>query len=819
MKFNFKKITSVLASAVMLGSTIGIAAAATSYPAPFVKGGVADVTIVFGAASPANIDFVAATDIGTSLSTALASQTTATTTTTSSTPTGGDSVKLKGPSDNLNMNDTVSDVWTTKIESGNLPTLLKDGTYRSKDNQEYKYTQYIEFVTPIRFTHFEDSDYKADTPTLGIRVPSSTSILNYTIDFSKSPRSDVDSSGMLEDLQDRDVVILGKTYKLLNAYNKSSATKFEFMRGSVTDSINLNEEKTAKVGDKSYTVTLTFVDATYSQFKVIDSAGNTQTTTKLAKGGTYKLADGTQLGVTDISYQAFSGGVMAAEFTLGADKITLEDGQNLKINDNTETSIIGWIVRSEVDANKVDIVKFGMEWITQNDIFVAPGSSPLLPGFKNLKFDYGGFVVPCEETVKVKPTSTYKVELTVPIKDGDATFAILNGNATDFEVIGESVDGTNQLKTSNDSSGSALHWDGNTDKYFVASWNDSTSAESYLLKFTTPVDEDGKNKTTLQNVITGEEKADKKTGDTITLGKVQLTIVDIDKLNKAINLSIGAGGTFNRIYSKGGLGIWLPYNETAGVPYMDFEGNVSDAGLGAIFNNGSYGATSFILQMSEEDKNGNIGSGGVINVTLGHAGSESEVTEVDANSDLCGETYKEIGSTLEYEGYVISDTATKALFRKPSSGQNTVDIIYHCGESYAEVYLTAPETVVSAGGNVTELGSVTKKDTELTATDKAKNLVVVGGSCVNTVAAKLLGSETPICAADFTTKTGVGKDQFLVQVFDNPYASGKVAMLVAGWEAADTKSAVTYATKETTKYATDVGTKKKLVTTTYTDVV
>ena len=42
MKFDFKKITSVLASAVMLGSTIGIAAAA-NYPSPFIVGGSADV--------------------------------------------------------------------------------------------------------------------------------------------------------------------------------------------------------------------------------------------------------------------------------------------------------------------------------------------------------------------------------------------------------------------------------------------------------------------------------------------------------------------------------------------------------------------------------------------------------------------------------------------------------------------------------------------------------------------------------------------------------------------------------------------------------
>ena len=54
MKFNFKKVASVLASVVLLGSTVGIAAAA-NYPAPFVSGGVADLAVVVGANAPLDI--------------------------------------------------------------------------------------------------------------------------------------------------------------------------------------------------------------------------------------------------------------------------------------------------------------------------------------------------------------------------------------------------------------------------------------------------------------------------------------------------------------------------------------------------------------------------------------------------------------------------------------------------------------------------------------------------------------------------------------------------------------------------------------------
>ena len=71
-------------------------------------------------------------------------------------------------------------------------------------------------------------------------------------------------------------------------------------------------------------------------------------------------------------------------------------------------------------------------------------------------------------------------------------------------------------------------------------------------------------------------------------------------------------------------------------------------------------------------------------------------------------------------------------------------------------------------------------------------MIVVGGSCVNAVAAKMLtGSETPLCGSDFSAKTGVdgASTKFIIETLANPYNSAKIAVLVAGWEAADTTSA------------------------------
>jgi len=88
-----------------------------------------------------------------------------------------------------------------------------------------------------------------------------------------------------------------------------------------------------------------------------------------------------------------------------------------------------------------------------------------------------------------------------------------------------------------------------------------------------------------------------------------------------------------------------------------------------------------------------------------------------------------------------------------------------------------------------QFGSIIVKDTEISSVS-SKNLIVVGGSCINTVAAKLLGSDVPLCGADWTAKTDVGEGHFLIKEYTSPYNSEKVALLVAGYNAEDTTASV-----------------------------
>ncbi|MBS3091233.1 hypothetical protein J4217_02180 [Candidatus Pacearchaeota archaeon] len=144
-------------------------------------------------------------------------------------------------------------------------------------------------------------------------------------------------------------------------------------------------------------------------------------------------------------------------------------------------------------------------------------------------------------------------------------------------------------------------------------------------------------------------------------------------------------------------------------------------------------------------------------------------------------------------GSIVTEDST-------DSDQKQATISYPDEQVAALIYAAANAAEIEAatsGGStgVKALGSVAVADSEVSAVS-AKNLIVVGGNCVNSVAAALLGTSSTSCGADFETKTGVTGGSFLIQSFTSPYASTKIATLVAGRYAADTTKAAKYLTTQ-----------------------
>ncbi|PIU76010.1 hypothetical protein COS75_01730, partial [Candidatus Pacearchaeota archaeon CG06_land_8_20_14_3_00_35_12] len=106
-----------------------------------------------------------------------------------------------------------------------------------------------------------------------------------------------------------------------------------------------------------------------------------------------------------------------------------------------------------------------------------------------------------------------------------------------------------------------------------------------------------------------------------------------------------------------------------------------------------------------------------------------------------------------------------------------------------DAFVMAPGASVSTAAAGGAVGYVVR-DVDMTSTDQNKDLIVVGGGCINTVAAKILGSDVPLCGDAAT----IAANQAVIKAAANPVATvtGKVALLIAGYEAADTTKAATY---------------------------
>lgn len=760
MVFTFKKIASVTASVAMVSTTVALAAAA-SYPAPFVQNGAANVAVVYGAGY--DLDLAAANDVQASLSEVYAEG--AGTSGGDSTVTGGDFVQIERSSTKFHVGDGIKTVLSRDITDQDLEVLLADGTFRDENNDEFDYTQKVS-LSNLTLTMFEDNDYKEDVPTIGFRVASGEAVLNYTLDFSERPVFNA------TDMETTELQIMDKTYYVLDVTGATDATaKLTLLDSANSIVVTEGETTTANVGGETYEVSITYVGSSEVKLSV-----NGETTNTLNEGETYKLTDGTYVGVKDILYNAKDTGTSSVEISVGSGKLELRSQQELKINDDSVSGLMTYI---DLATGSDDLDTITIEWKTDEDEFVTEDSSMTMPGFGSLKLSYGGLAMPAEEEISVENDGDDAIALaSFPLQDSVEDIPLLYSNGTNYIGIGK--DATSLLRTSD--SGSVI-FDEDTDDYLAVSWTDGDDAESYLLRATSfETDTDaGVNRTDIQyrkdqswvNALVDAEPA-----DTVTLGNVELTVGTIDKNAKTVNLTrTSSTVSFETLYSEEGLKVTLPVSSTT-----------SGAANAVNFTNAQ---TAYSLVFAEEDKDENKGSGTAITVTLGLTGTSPNLETYVSSVSGGGASSTEIEDTDVYRNVVYSALATEILHDQ-GPDQDTVKLVYHGSEVEADVFLTAVDATVSGDGSA-ELGSVTYSDSE--ASELAtKNLIVVGGTCVNSVAADLLGVSPQTCGDDWESATGVGANQFLIETFDR--GNGRLATLVAGYNAGDTQNAVTYLTNE-----------------------
>jgi hypothetical protein len=775
MKFIFKKIGSVLASTAMITSTVALAAAA-SFPSPFVKDGKANVGIVYGAAS-ANTDYAAATEISSFLNTKLTTQS-AGGAAAGATPGGEDFVKLEKGSNYFNLGEDTNDFYPT-IDEDELSVLLAKGEYLTDDNEDYEYEQEVR-IGDLDLTHFQDTDFNNDEPIIGFDIASGTFILNYTIDFTPDNVECDDSTASGDDFlscETTNLPLMGKSYFVSDIDTTSNGWRIKLLDSAAEGTVREGETTTVVVDGTSFDVTATWMDADEVRFQV-SSGGTVETTNKLMAGQTQKVAGGTaHLGVKDVSRLEVAGETGVAEFSIGKGELTIENGVEVELNSDPVSDITEGaheVVAYITNSSATDLDKITFTWNVEDDAWIAPGVDLVYPVFETFTLSMNEFVFPKSEVAKVSTRGDDSVRVDAVVKEGDVSFDVLyTDNSTSFgewDGLGEKSD--HKLVTS-DTTGTtstavSVTLNESEDSYFVATWISGDDAESYVFEIQSITPESGKNKTILDNKASdGSDVTFDQVGDSESVGEITMNLISaLDSTGVAvINFTAASSGNVyaNRLVTKEGLQFRLPVS--------------SGTSTGDGYINLTASPSTWVMNFTEEDDDGNIASGTSFTATLGFDSDDgAEVTAVSVTG------YETEDGSDKYRGYVTSALATETLYNNPSSGLGDLEVTYHGAESYAEVFLADTSTGDGSTGGSSG-GVMIVSDSEL-ASVSSKNLIVVGGSCVNTVAANLLGVAFPTCGADFTAKAGIGAGEYLIETFSR--SGGTVATLVAGYNAGDT---------------------------------
>ena len=806
-----KRILAVGAGATMLGATVmgAMAADLNEYPNMFVSDGVFNGLLVVGE-NAASVDNLAMTDIAASMKYAGGAA-------TSSVAVSGDAWMVKSGTDELEFGETIGPATggvVDFVDDDDLSALADGELTNSKGT--FKYEQFLHFDrTSINTTYAEDDD---DVTSDFVKIADGAQFARYEMNFLTAAKSDIDASESykLDDFEDKSLTFLGKTYNIVKAVsglNGPGKVTLTLMSGSEKDTLLEGESKAYTVMGKEYDVNLLFTDSSSrAKFTI-----NGETTPLMDEGDTETLSDGTVLGLSEVLYQDYAGGVHQAEFFLGADKVELEDddisksgsGDELKVNDETidgaEVHIRGTVLTNATSTStdgELEIDTIFVNMTAQEDYFVAPGETLLGQAElveKDLVFSQN-WDVRYEGLDKSVATD----ELSVKDKAGEKEYWVTFTN-----VAGDKI----EFPLAYASSATGLRLGAQDDKLYLN--KTSIGDEGYFIL------NDDTDKDSISHVVQYKGADDIGTSDpkikfrVLATGETVERSVTFGAGNGGATASLKLGGKTYTIANassilSGGNGGGYVTNDDWNITVT--AGAAATYGRYALAGNDHNGTSDYVvtrgggkLLINLSNENDETGTGvsfraslfdgdriddikGTVSATAPYDIIEMNVTASSSELDLSSPVGLPLISPDDDDDNSYGYSANGAWVQRtsPSGGGTSADQLVIAWPQALRgplVYVTsgATSSSSSASGDMKAVTFVdaTKLDSEV-ADVKAQNLVVVGGPCVNTAAAELLGNPSD-CTEGFTP----GKAR--VKLFE--HANGNVAMLVAGYSGADTRLA------------------------------
>lgn len=792
-----KKIAALVAGTTMLGATIMGATALdlSNYPAPFVTNGVWDGKIIVGAKA-ATSDVVGAIDLAAAL------QADATTTSEVNVPGAagtasviGDSAEFKAGTDILAINEPLNETKTTfgvddleALKSGVLDTGA--GTTPVK--------QYLKFQNDNA-----DVVYEANADdVLGdyLYFADGTEIFEYHMEFTESAISEIDGTD-LPDFNGEVLNIMGAPYTIVDATLSGSDITLKLMGGETADVLRDGETKTYDIKGKSYEVTAVFIDSDVPSAKL---SVNGVMTKELKEGDTQVLGSDVTVGIQEILTNQREGLV---EFYLGANKLELSDDNinntiyndesTVKVGTTSSLSNVDLIIKGTFTSDELKLSYIKYHALTDDEYWIPKGKGireflqdPEVMLGSNWDIVYTGLMSTGTTDIEFNPVSDYGYKLGFTNVDGDA-YSVPYLSSRVFET-NQVVWGSDKYRLVFTEWGGGLvpQLDNETfvsqKDYFVVSdkVTDATTVDDAITRVLKYVSISTSTKVVnFEDLTTGSQwgvsyigtVGEDAEGDLIIDGKTHKFYVGNESADDAeeyaLSVDLDASGSIvdgTQVYAiaKGGA-------------ILDLGAQTFTDGI--LDDLGDDSTTTLTIRTPLDLFDESPGTLNNITVDFVDDAAQNEmsldVTAPTLSTDDANDNYQK--AMTDYGAYIEEFT--------PDTGASSAKVEFPSVQRGAQVFVTAgtvevKESSSTSGGALTTTTvnpiavGLAVLDTEAPAIG-SKNMIVIGGPCINTVAAALMGNQAD-CTAGFTAGKAI------IKLF-----ADKNALLVAGYSAQDTLGA------------------------------
>ena len=842
MKFNYKRITAIATSALMVCSTMGIAAAA-NYPQPFVVGGTANVAIVYGTGTGvSSLDIIQAGNIQTNLQSSLG-----TTSSGTSTSVEGEAVSLNSGSTKIWLNTSLNTALTTLTKS-DLPTVL--GQYTFSGNVDSKLTSTITVGSDDKVA-FAKQPSTSDDPVIGIAMSTNSSLPLYTasITMPAIAFNHTDSEG-------ESITLFGREFVVSTATDADSLVLFSSA-----------EEVALSIGGSNPTSQTVTVDGTTYTVELVTGSSTTSATiavngvSKAITAGNSKKINGLDVALKSVT-ESTALSKIDATLLVGSNKMTFTNDTQVT-QGSDDDPIDGTFVTFTGPTGAMTGLSVAVYAPSNSNDAILEGTTFTDPVFGSFKVEFAGLNVPFgdsgRETIKIDKAGDRGMSLTMTEADG---------NTKTFDFIYNTSGATSLMDSNSDQiylqEGTSLA----ENKYTVIGNEDYGHLVQVTRISNSTTSDYSKDSVTFKDVITGETYSMDATDE----GKGRLT-VDGRQYTLAY-AGTGDSGTVTITYptsdsaaseyvifptietSKGALVmLYEPQTITLtgktklkipdGDGYTDvtltYVGNETEGNYDSEWNitvgssttqihetadssasltigdmtfhlNGTTTQNSTGLYITNPSNSAEIDTPGIVLIEGKDTLSRYEVITAYTDAISAGTSSDPVGigtvasssptyysKTLQSDSDIVQSVTWYGTLVDEDSNtasQKVVTFSYPKEQVYANIYFAEEGATITGGSTGGSLGEVLVKDREVSSVS-TKNLIVVGGSCINSAAATLLGGA--YCTSDFTSKTGVGSGQYLIKSFSSSTLTneGKIALLVAGYDVADTVNAAKYLTTQT----------------------